>query len=184
MTEAIVYGLPVLIYLVVQSHRRRLGLRTALYRLGCTPGRVTDYVLAVGLGAVQLALFLVVVPAVPVATLDSPGMVFPVASTVSVAAGVVLRAVMEELLFRGLIAGVLQQRWGLLRGNLVQAAVFLLPHLILLAVDLRAWPILIMQFLSALLLGWLRHRSNSFLPGAVAHAAANLLAPVLAQELL
>ncbi len=85
----------------------------------------------------------------------------------------------EEILFRGLIGGVLIRRLGFWVGNTAQAVVFLLPHALLLAVDPRIWPILPVQFLAGWMLGWLRHRSGSVLPGALVHAAVNLLVGVL-----
>jgi len=52
-----------------------------------------------------------------------------------------LRAVGEEGFFRGLLGGVLIRRLGFGRGNLVQTLIFLVPHLALLLVDVRSWPI-------------------------------------------
>lgn len=68
------------------------------------------------------------------------------------------------------------RRLGFFWGNLLQAALFLIPHLPLLLVDVRLLPLLPVQFLTGWLLGWLRHRTGSFVPGAVLHAAVNLTA--------
>lgn len=81
----------------------------------------------------------------------------------------------EELLFRGLLAGVLFRRLGFAIGNVLQAALFLLPHLALLFVSLSFWPLLLVQLLVGWLLGWLRFRSASILPGWAAHALLNTL---------
>jgi membrane protease YdiL (CAAX protease family) len=93
---------------------------------------------------------------------------------------VTARALGEEILFRGLIGGVLFRRFGFVRGNLIQAAVFLVPHLLLLVVDASLWPILPVQFLAGFLLGWLRYKSGSVVPGALTHALANIGAGLLA----
>ena len=95
-------------------------------------------------------------------------------------AGVILRAVGEEVFFRGLLGGVLVRRFGFARGNLLQSVIFLFPHLPLLLVDARLWPILPVQFATGWLLGWLRTKTGTFVPGAVVHVVANLSAGLLA----
>jgi hypothetical protein len=81
----------------------------------------------------------------------------------------------EEIFFRGFLGGWLNRRWGFIAGNTVQTLVFLLPHLLLLLVSLQLWPILLVQGIAGWLLGWLRHRSGSILPGWIAHSLANAL---------
>ena len=51
--------------------------------------------------------------------------------------GVVKTGFPEELLFRGLIAGSLSRRFSLLWANVVQALIFLIPHLLVLRIMLR-----------------------------------------------
>jgi len=79
----------------------------------------------------------------------------------------------EEIFFRGFIGGWLTRRLGLAIGNTVQALVFLLPHLLLLSVSLSLWPLILVQFLAGWLLGWLRYRSDSILPGWLVHSLSN-----------
>ena len=79
----------------------------------------------------------------------------------------------EELFFRGFLGGWLIRRLGFVIGNTIQSVVFLLPHLILLLVSQRLWPLIIVQFLAGWLLGWLRYRSESILPGWFAHGLIN-----------
>ncbi len=81
----------------------------------------------------------------------------------------------EEIFFRGFLGGWLNRRWGFIAGNTVQMLVFLLPHLLLLLVSLWLWPILLVQAIAGWLLGWLRHRSGSILPGWITHSLANAL---------
>lgn len=88
--------------------------------------------------------------------------------------GVVKTGFAEELLFRGLIAGSLGRRLPLAGANLLQAAIFLLPHLLILRVVPEAWPVLILIFAGSLFLGWLRIRSGSILGPWLVHAVANV----------
>jgi membrane protease YdiL (CAAX protease family) len=94
-------------------------------------------------------------------------------------AQIVLLALAEEILFRGFIAGLLQRRYGFGIGNLLQALIFLAPHLLLLLVSTAFWPLLPVQFVSGWVLGLLRYKSGSIGPPSLAHAAANVLAPLL-----
>lgn len=38
------------------------------------------------------------------------------------------------------------------------------------------WPILVVQFIAGLAMGWLRNRCGSFVPGAVVHSLMNIAA--------
>jgi len=88
--------------------------------------------------------------------------------------GIVKTGFAEELLFRGLIAGSLGRRLPLLWANLIQALVFLLPHLLVLTVMPEMWGLLPVVFVTALFLGWARIRSESILGPWLVHAAANV----------
>jgi membrane protease YdiL (CAAX protease family) len=79
----------------------------------------------------------------------------------------------EEVFFRGFIGGLLMRRLGFVVGNMLQAAIFLLPHLMLLTVSVQLWPLLVMQFFAGWLHGWLMHKSGSILPGWLAHSLGN-----------
>lgn len=85
----------------------------------------------------------------------------------------------EELLFRGLIAGSLGRRLPLLQANLLQALVFFLPHLLILFVMPGAWGVLILVMAGALLMGWVRIRSDSVLGPWLLHASGNLAVALL-----
>ncbi len=85
----------------------------------------------------------------------------------------------EEVFFRGLLGGWLTSRLGFQAGNAVQAVLFLLPHLTLLLLSSRFWPILILQLAGGWLLGWLRVRSGSILPGWLSHTVINTLSDVM-----
>jgi len=79
----------------------------------------------------------------------------------------------EEIFFRGLLGGWLERRYGFRVGNVVQAVVFLLPHLLLLMVSMSFWLVVVVQFLAGWVLGLLRSRSGSILPGWLAHSLMN-----------
>jgi len=88
--------------------------------------------------------------------------------------GVVKTGFSEELLFRGLIAGSLGRRLPLFWANLLQALVFLLPHLLVLTVMPEMWGLLPIVFVAGMFLGWARIRSESILGPWLVHAAANV----------
>lgn len=79
----------------------------------------------------------------------------------------------EELFFRGLLGGWLIQELGFTVGNAAQSLAFMLPHLVLLLVSGSLWPFLIVQVIAAWLLGWLRYKSGSILPGFLIHSLGN-----------
>lgn len=81
----------------------------------------------------------------------------------------------EEIFFRGFLGGWLVRRLGFKIGNTIQALIFLLPHLLLLLASFSLWSIVLVQAITGWLLGWLRYRSNSILPGWLAHSLANAL---------
>lgn len=88
----------------------------------------------------------------------------------------------EEIFFRGFLGGWLVRRLGFAIGNTVQALVFLLPHLLLLLVSQSLWPIIIVQLIAGWLLGWLWYRSNSILPGWLAHSLTNAFGALAAMR--
>lgn len=81
----------------------------------------------------------------------------------------------EEVFFRGMLGGWLVKRFGFMKGNTMQALVFLLPHLLLLLVSLSFWVVVVVQFLAGWTMGWLRSRSGSIFPGWLAHSLMNAL---------
>lgn len=88
--------------------------------------------------------------------------------------GVVQTAFAEELLFRGLIAGSLSRRFRPLWANVLQATLFLLPHLLILTVmPGLAW-LLPLVFAGGLVMGWLRLRSGSIIGPWLMHASGNV----------
>jgi membrane protease YdiL (CAAX protease family) len=88
--------------------------------------------------------------------------------------GVVQTGFVEELVFRGLIAGSLARRLPLPWANFLQAAIFLLPHLLILKVMPEFWMLLPLLFMLALVIGWIRIRSGSIIGSWLVHAALNV----------
>lgn len=86
----------------------------------------------------------------------------------------------EELLFRGLIGRNLSRRWGFAVGNLVQAALFGLAHLLVLLIPGVTPGTAILVVIAAGTVGWVlgwanaRFADGSILPGWAAHGAGNL----------
>jgi CAAX protease family protein len=84
----------------------------------------------------------------------------------------------EEIFFRGWLGGWLNRRLGFVPGNTIQSFIFLLPHLMLLTISLKFWPILIPQLAAGWLQGWLRFKSDSILPGWLSHTLSNTLSAI------
>lgn len=93
--------------------------------------------------------------------------------------GVVQTGFCEEFLFRGLLTGSLSRRMSRTRANLLQAAIFLLPHLAIVAIMPEASPVLVLVFVGALFTGWIRIRSGSILGPWMLHATANVTTALL-----
>lgn len=180
MLEFVLYCVPAIAYLVVQSRRAGDTVALARQRLGAVLGSPPAYGSAALLLVPLLLAGWLAIVAVPADVFEAPGVSIARLTSVGVGVGVVLRAVGEEVLFRGLLGGVFIRRLGFVRGNLLQAAVFFVPHLLLLLVDLRTWPVIPVQFAAGWLLGWLRHRTGSFVPGALVHAISNVAAGLVA----
>jgi len=85
----------------------------------------------------------------------------------AVVAIAVMPAIFEEIAFRGIIFGVLQRVLGPTEALLVSALMFAILHL-----SVPSMPHL---FLMGLVLGWLRLRTGSLLPGMLTHFTHNLL---------
>ena len=176
MVEFIVFCLPALIYVLVQSRGKQRTLRSALEKLGASWGSPSSYRLAALLLVPLRFTGWLAIVLIPGEAISTQGVSVARIASVGAAVSVVLRAFGEEVLFRGLLGGVLVRRFGFAVGNLVQATLFIVPHLALLLVDLRLWPILPVQFAAGWMLGWLREKTGTFVPGATVHVVANVAA--------
>ncbi|MFG6443922.1 CPBP family intramembrane glutamic endopeptidase [Microbacterium sp. P06] len=180
MIEFVLFCLPVVAYVAVQSRGRSRSFRHALERVGATRGSRSAYAWALVLLLPLVLTGWLAIVLIPAEVLSMPGVTIAQITSVAGVLSVILRAVGEEVLFRGLLGGVLMRRLGFAWGNVLQAVLFVLPHLALLAIDVRTWPIIPVQFAAGLLLGWLRYRTGSFVPGAAVHAISNVAAGIIA----
>lgn len=90
----------------------------------------------------------------------------------------------EELFFRGLIGGWFGRRTRLWMANVIQAAIFTLPHLLLLTIEPHLWPIAFaLPFISGLMLGWLRLKSGSIFPGWIVHGFGNVFSALIVMRI-
>ncbi|AWH91129.1 CPBP family intramembrane glutamic endopeptidase [Dietzia lutea] len=176
MTEFVLFSGPAVVYVIVRSRGRDPSAATALDRIGASRGAPSDYGWALVLLAPLLAASWLAIALAPVGVVDDPGVTIARVTSTGAVVGVALRAVGEEVFFRGLLGGVLVRRLGFARGNLLQAAAFVVPHLALLLIDAGMWPIVVIQFAAGYALGWLRHRTGTFVPGAVVHVVTNIVA--------
>jgi uncharacterized protein len=176
--QLIVLSLPSLLYLAVRR-RRGDGWPAIFTNLGWTSGKGRDYLAALSVFFVLAALGRLATAFIPADLLQANS---PYAGW-TLSAGALLAALLreafhvalgEEILFRGLLGGWLMRKLGFARGNLLQALTFLLPHLFLLTWGTAVWPALAVQFIAGWLLGWLRWRSDSILPGWLVHTLVNL----------
>ncbi len=179
LLELLVFATPSILYL---RSRRRRGHASGDVRaeVGWRLGNARFYLWAIVVVAVCLPLTYGALRLVPLETVTTSANVSVGKATTPggyVAIGVL--AVAEEIFFRGLIAGLLTRRYGFVVGNLLQALIFLAPHLLLLLVSASLWPIIPVQLVAGWLLGVLRDRSGSVGPPSVAHVATNLLAPLI-----
>jgi membrane protease YdiL (CAAX protease family) len=174
-------GIPFLVYFLWHRlrHKRRLG--EVARRAGLQVGEPRIIAYSAVFAAVSVALLLLWSPPVDVFTREgSPQRAFVglgiTGTSIAMALlyGVVKTGFAEELLFRGLIAGSLGRRLPLLWANVLQALVFLVPHLLVVTVMPEMWGLLPIVFVGALFLGWARIRSSSILGPWLVHAAANV----------
>ncbi|MGI8712783.1 MAG: CPBP family intramembrane glutamic endopeptidase [Solirubrobacteraceae bacterium] len=177
--ELVLLSLPSLVY-VRRLRRAGVPRRPALSRVGLQPAGLGDYTRALALLIPVTALGTILLQLIPTSLLNgSSKNISGVPSTAGGYAAIVILALAEEMFFRGLVAGLLIKRFGFRKGNALQAMVFLAPHLLLLLVSLRLWPLLPLQLVAGWTLGWLRERSQSIGPPWLAHAITNLLPALL-----
>ncbi len=181
--QLILFSIPSLIYLTVQM-RRGEKWRSVLEDLGLKGCKGTYFLESLWIVVVFGGLMWLVMHVVPNDLLESPDVSTSVYTGLSLSLSSFMFALLreafyvalgEEIFFRGLLGGWLEQRFGFVKGNTMQACVFLLPHLLLLLVSLSFWVIIVVQFLAGWVLGWLRSRSGSIMPGWLAHSLMNAL---------
>lgn len=168
MIEFLLFLCPSVLYILVR--RKSLGVSRARAHVGWRWGSWQAAGLSLVLFPVLLGIGYLGIRLVSASSLTLPGVVL----VHGVSGAAILRAVGEEIFFRGFLGGLFFRRWGLWVGNTLQAALFLVPHLVLLSFDVHLWPILPVQFLGGWILGAVRFRSGSIVECSVLHAALNV----------
>jgi membrane protease YdiL (CAAX protease family) len=174
-------ALPFFIYALYEKQRNQRGFANSARRAGLQLGnpRYIFYSLVFAITAV-VALILWKPPIASFTRQGSPQQEFVglglsgTSIFIALIYGFVKTGFPEEVLFRGLIAGSLSRRLPFWRANVVQALIFLLPHLAALRVMPELWAMLPTVFLGALFLGWIRIRSGSILGSWLIHALGNV----------
>lgn len=179
--QTIILTVPSLVYFVgmrVRGQTWRHGLKL----IGFQDASIRHLIIGVIIGAIPGLFTFVYSQSIPIEILESPNIALSQYAGLSPGLGAFFAVLMreafyvalgEEIFFRGFLGGWLIRRFGFMIGNILQSIVFLLPHLLLLTVSLKLWPILIPQFIAGWLFGWLLHRSGSVLPGWIAHSLSN-----------
>jgi membrane protease YdiL (CAAX protease family) len=185
--QLILFSIPSIIYFTVQRRRGEKWKRV-LEKLGLKRCKSTYFLEGLGVVVAVGGLMWLVLRVVPSSILESPKVSTSVYAGLSLSLSSFMFALLreafyvalgEEIFFRGLLGGCLEQRFGFMKGNTIQALIFLLPHLLLLLVSLSLWVVVVVQFLAGWVLGWLRSRSGSILPGWLAHSLMNALGALL-----
>jgi len=174
-------GLPLVFYVVYHKWRFQRGLAEILQRVGLQLGELRYLGYTAALTLVSVAVFLLWSPPVePFIREGSPqrwfvglGLGGP-SILMAFLYGVVKTGLSEEILFRGLIAGSLSRRLPLLWANLLQAILFLIPHVLVVVVMPEMWILLLAVLAGALFTGWVRIRSGSILGPWLIHATLNV----------
>ena len=188
--QLVVLSIPSLIYVAVHRWRgeKWSGILGKIGWQGCRP---TYFLWSLGVMVVAGGLGWLALQTVPAEALQGPNV------NISAYAGWMLSltsfllawlreaiyvALGEEIFFRGFLGGWLVRRLGFATGNTIQAVIFLLPHLLLLLISLDFWPVIVVQMVVGWLLGWLRYRSDSILPGWLAHSLINAFGALAAMS--
>lgn len=85
----------------------------------------------------------------------------------------------EEIFFRGFLGGILIRKFGFVVGNGIQSLLFVLPHLLLLTISLKLWPLLLLQLFGGWVYGWLFYKTDSIIPSWLAHSLGNAFGALL-----
>jgi len=177
----ILAGIPFFFYFVYQKWRHKRTFTEVARRAGLQLGERRYILYSLIFALVGVAILVIWPPPLaPFLRNDSPQQAFRglglsgTSVTLALLYGVVKTGFTEELLFRGMIAGSLSRRLPLVWANILQALIFLLPHLLAIRIMPELWGILPVIFVSALFTGWVRIKSGSIGGGWLIHASANI----------
>ncbi|HOU16132.1 MAG TPA: CPBP family intramembrane metalloprotease [Anaerolineae bacterium] len=178
----IIFSLPSIIYIIVQAIRG-MPFSESRKNVGWTLCTGKDVLYAAVVFAILAILAFIALKFIPASVLEGASSYAGQPRNVrSILAALIHEAFYialgEEVFFRGFLGSWLFRRLGFRWGNLVQATVFLLPHLFLLAVSPQIWPVFIIQFCAGWGQGWLQYKSGSIVPSWFVHTATNLVSAI------
>lgn len=185
--QPLLLSIPSLLYIIINRLRKQ-EWPSLLSNLGWQLPPVNYLVIGLGVGLLPGFLSLILPDILPVDILDQPGVAQSAYRGWNLSVWTfflaflreaIYTAIGEEILFRGFLGGILNRRLGFTVGNVIQAILFLLPHLLLLTISTQLWPMLILQFLSGWLFGWLCYKSESIIPSWLAHSLSNAFGAVM-----
>jgi len=173
-------GVPFLGYGIYHKWRHGRTLAEIARRAGLQMGETRYLLYALGFSLLVIAVLLIWPPSLELyLRRGSAQRVFKglglsgVSMFMAILFGFVKTGFPEEFLFRGLIAGSLFRRMPTVWANLIQAAIFLTPHVLVLFVMPALWFLLPLIYLGALFVGWLRAESGSMLGPWLVHGLLN-----------
>jgi membrane protease YdiL (CAAX protease family) len=177
----ILVGIPFLPYYIFHKWRRKRGFVQITQRAGLRLGEVRYIGYCLICAAVVVGLLIIWPPSLePIVREGSAWSRFVglglcgQSVVMALLYGVVMTGFAEEFLFRGLIAGSLSRRLSMLWANVLQAVIFLAPHLLILLVMPEMWYQLIFIFAGSLFAGWVRIKSGSIVGTWLIHASVNV----------
>lgn len=177
----ILAALPLLVYTLYHRRRSSLPYSEIRERTGLVVGEKKYIGYSVLFAVIVMAALLLKPPSLEASVGDGSafqafdGLGFGMSALVlALLYGVVKTGLAEELLFRGLITGSLSRRLPLVWADIVQALVFLLPHVLIVFMLPELWLLLPFIFLGSLVVGWIRIKSGSILGPWLVHGSVNV----------
>lgn len=175
---------PAIVYALIMRFTKKLAFKEIAKNLGLTSGVRRYYTYAFAILSLVI-FFNLLLRSLGVSISPSPerfsGQPLTFLSLIqALSFGLVVTGFGEELLFRGLIGGMLGRRLSFWKANIAQAIFFIVPHLLILFDNPSYWPsVVVGPFLLGLILGWLRLRSGSIFPCWIIHGFGNVFSAIL-----
>jgi membrane protease YdiL (CAAX protease family) len=171
-------GLPFLLYYSYHKYRKKRGFAEIVQRAGLQLGEVRYIGYCLMFAVVVVTTLILCPPSLESSILERSalrafdGLGFGIPTVVmALFYGVIETGFLEEFLFRGLITGSLSRHLSIPWANVLQAFIFLTPHLFLLRIMPELLPFI---FILSLFLGWVRIKSGSMMGPWLIHASINV----------
>ncbi len=185
--QPILFSIPVIIYYFFQKRKGKSNTEIT-ENLGLTISQLKYYVFGILIAAISIGLTYLLLKFVSPDIFENENIGTNIYRNWTLSFGTIILAFCretiyvtfgEELFFRGFLAGILIRKFGLAVGNILQALIFLLPHLLLLTINTDFWIFVIIIAIMGWILGLLRHNSKSIFPGLLTHSIVNTFAAIL-----